>query len=238
MIAFFLTFRYTHKEALASFPLPLEKEKNMHTYDISLTVSPQLPVWPGDPPIEFKPLSRIEEGADANVTKMSMCVHVGTHVDAPYHFLPDGSAIHEIDLRTLMGRAFVLHLPEVDIITEEVLRNAEIPPRTRRLLFKTRNSEWWAAGHRTFRKDYVALSADAAEYLVGRGVRVVGVDYLSVAPFEDTVPTHQILLGGGVVIIEGLNLSAVSEGRYTLYCLPMKLLGMDGAPARAVLVGV
>ncbi len=210
----------------------------MHTYDISLTVSPALPVWPGDPPIEFSPLSRIADGESANVTHISMCVHAGTHIDAPLHFLAEGSAVNELDLRLLMGRAFVLHLPDVDLITADVLRQAEIPPRTRRLLFKTRNSEWWAAGHTAFREDYVALSADAAEYLVGRGVKVVGVDYLSVAPFHDTVPTHQILLGGGVVIIEGLNLSGVSEGRYTLYCLPVKLLGTDGAPARAVLVGV
>ncbi len=210
----------------------------MHTYDISLTVSPALPVWPGDPPIEFTPLSQIAKGDDANVTHMSMCVHVGTHIDAPLHFLADGRAVHEIDLRLLMGRVFVLNLPDVDVITGDVLREAEIPPRTRRLLFKTRNSAWWAAGHTTFREDYVALSADAAEYLVGRGVKVVGVDYLSVAPFHDTVPTHRILLGAGIVVIEGLNLSAVSEGRYTLYCLPLKLLGTDGAPARAVLVGV
>ncbi len=210
----------------------------MHTYDISLTVSPALPVWPGDPPIEFSPLSRIADGESANVTHISMCVHAGTHIDAPLHFLAEGSAVNELDLRLLMGRAFVLHLPDVDLITADVLRQAEIPPRTRRLLFKTRNSEWWAAGHTAFREDYVALSADAAEYLVGRGVKVVGVDYLSVAPFHDTLPTHQILLGGGVVIIEGLNLSGVSEGRYTLYCLPVKLLGTDGAPARAVLVGV
>ncbi len=210
----------------------------MHTYDISLTVSPALPVWPGDPPIEFSPLSRIADGESANVTHISMCVHAGTHIDAPLHFLAEGNAVDELDLRLLMGRAFVLHLPDADLITADVLRQAEIPPRTRRLLFKTRNSEWWAAGHTAFRDDYVALSADAAEYLVGRGVKVVGVDYLSVAPFHDTVPTHQILLGGGVVIIEGLNLSGVSEGRYTLYCLPVKLLGTDGAPARAVLVGV
>ncbi len=210
----------------------------MHTYDISLTVSPALPVWPGDPPIEFSPLSQIADGESANVTHISMCVHAGTHIDAPLHFLVEGNAVDELDLRLLMGRAFVLHLPDADLITADVLRQAEIPPRTRRLLFKTRNSEWWAAGHTAFRDDYVALSADAAEYLVGRGVKVVGVDYLSVAPFHDTVPTHQILLGGGVVIIEGLNLSGVSEGRYTLYCLPVKLLGTDGAPARAVLVGV
>ncbi|RMF40137.1 MAG: cyclase family protein [Anaerolineae bacterium] len=211
----------------------------MRTYDISLTISPDLPVWPGDPRVNLQRVSTIASGADANVTHIAMSAHTGTHVDAPYHFLDDGSPVHELDLRMLMGRVFVLHLPDVDVITADILRNAEIPPRTRRLLFRTRNSELWGTPHSAeFQENYVALSADAAEYLVARGVKVVGVDYLSVAPFHDTVPTHKILLRNGVIVIEGLNLSAVSEGRYTLYCLPLKLQGADGAPARAVLVGV
>jgi len=211
----------------------------MHTYDISLTISPELPVWPGDPRVSLRRTSSIADGAEANVTHLAMSAHTGTHVDAPLHFLADGTPVHALDLRMLMGRVFVLHLPDVELITADVLRHAEIPPRTRRLLFRTRNSDLWAAGDASvFQQDYVALSADAAEYLVGRGVKVVGVDYLSVAPFHATAPTHRILLRGGVVVIEGLNLSAVSEGRYTLYCLPLKLLGADGAPARAVLVGV
>ncbi len=211
----------------------------MRTYDISLTVSPDLPVWPGDPKVTLERVSAIEAGDEANVTHLSMSAHTGTHVDAPCHFLADGTPVHELDLRMLMGRVFVLHLPDADLITADILRNAEIPPRTRRLLFRTRNSEIWrTAPAHDFQQDYVALSVGAAEYLVARGVKVVGVDYLSVAPFHDTVPTHQILLRSGVVVIEGLNLSAVSEGRYTLYCLPIKLQGADGAPARAVLVGV
>ncbi len=209
----------------------------MHIYDLSLTISADLPVWPGDPAVMLERISRIEDGAEANVTYLKMSAHTGTHVDAPYHFLPDGTAVHDLDIKKLMGRVFVLHLPDVPLITADVLRNAEIPSRTRRLLFKTRNSNLWAHGRSNeFFENYVALSADAAEYLVNRGVKVVGVDYLSVAPYNATRATHEILLRAGVVIIEGLNLSVVPEGRYTMYCMPLKLLNADGAPARVVLV--
>jgi arylformamidase len=105
-------------------------------------------------------------------------------------------------------------------------------------LFKTRNSEYWTKGERKFRRDFVAVDSSGAEWLVRKGVRLVGVDYLSVAPFEDGGPTHRILLEAGVVIVEGLNLAAVARGRYSIYCLPLKLIGSDGAPARVILVGV
>ncbi|GAB4522250.1 MAG: cyclase family protein [Anaerolineales bacterium] len=210
----------------------------MHTYDISLTISGDLPVWPGDPQVVLERVQRIEDGADANVTRLAMSAHTGTHIDAPYHFIADGRRVHELDINMLMGRVFVLHLPDVSIITADALRHAEIPPRTRRLMFKTRNSNIWLRPSPEFFEKYVALSADAAQYLVDRGVKVVGVDYLSVAPFDATRTTHEILLGAGVIVIEGLDLSSVSEGRYTMYCLPLKLAGADGAPARVVLVGV
>jgi arylformamidase len=211
----------------------------MRTYDISLTIHPELPVWPGDAPVSLERMSKMELGESHNLTKMSMSAHVGTHVDAPFHFLEDGPTIDQLDLKMLTGRAYVLHLPdEVDLITAELLENAEIPPRTRRLLFKTRNSGYWDQGLTEFQTDYVGLAPDAAEYLVNRSLKLVGVDYLSVAPFEDSTPTHKILLEAGVVVVEGLNLTEVSQGRYTLYCLPIKLGGADGAPARAILVGV
>jgi arylformamidase len=212
----------------------------MRTYDISLTLSNDLPTWPGDPKIVLERFSRMEEGATCNVTSMSSCVHVGTHVDAPYHFLGgDSLTVEHLPLNLLTGRAYVLELPEsVDCITAAILEKADIPSRTRRLLVKTRNSQYWAQAGLGFQKDFVALSADGAQYLVDRGVHLIGVDYLSVAPFDDPVPTHQTLLRAGVIVIEGLNLSEVSQGRYTLYCLPLKIASADGAPARAILVGV
>jgi arylformamidase len=212
----------------------------MHTYDISLTLAPDLPVWPGDPPVVLQRISDMRAGDPNNVTQMQLCVHAGTHVDAPSHFLGDGvPSVEQLPLHLLTGRAYVLHLPdEVTLIDAAILERAEIPPRTRRLLFRTRNSALWARQEKQFQTDFVALSADGARHLVERGVRLVGVDYLSVAPYHESVPTHKILLEAGVVILEGLNLSQVSQGRYTLYCLPLKIAGSDGAPARAILVGV
>ena len=210
----------------------------MRTYDITLTISPNMPVWPGDTPPRLVRTGSIAQGKNSNTSEICMSVHTGTHVDAPDHFLDDGRTVEKLSIDMMVGRAYVLHLPDVDLITAAVLSQAEIPPRTRRLLFKTRNSEYWARGENKFQTNFVALSADAAELLVDRNVKLVGVDYLSVAPYKYSRATHQILLKAGVVVVEGLDLSRVSQGRYTLHCLPLKLAGSDGAPARAMLVGV
>lgn len=210
----------------------------MKTYDISVPITPGMVVWPGDPAVNMQRVSKIEAGDNANVTHLSLSAHTGTHVDAPYHFLPEGDPLEKVPLSLMLGRAYVLHLPEVDLITAEVLAQADIPPRTRRVLFKTRNSEIWARGETEFQTDFVALSPDGAQYLVERGVKLVGIDYLSVAPYKQSRPVHEILLKAGVFILEGLNLTEVAQGRYTLYCLPLNLQGVDGAPARAVLMGV
>jgi len=210
----------------------------MRTYDVTLAITSDMPVWPGDTPPILEQVDSIDAGNTANTSQIKMGVHTGTHVDAPHHFMNDGRMVEGLHLDTLIGRAYVLHLPDAELITAAVLEAAEIPPRTRRLLFKTRNSEYWARDVRQFQTDYVAISPDGAEYLVDRNVRLVGVDYLSVAPFKSGTPTHRILLGAGVVVLEGLNLSKVSQGRYTLHCLPLKIAGSDGAPARVILVGV
>ncbi len=210
----------------------------MRTYDVTLTITPQTIVWPGDPPVNMQHISSIASGDSANVTQISMSCHTGTHVDAPDHFMNNGKTVDSLSLDLLVGRAYVLDLPNVDLITARVLMDADIPPRTRRLLFKTRNSNFWANGGKEFKEDFVALSVDAAELLVDRNVRLVGIDYLSIAPYKHGKPVHTILLNAGVVVIEGLDLSKVSQGRYTLHCLPLKLGGADGAPTRAILVGV
>jgi arylformamidase len=210
----------------------------MKTYDITVPISPKMPVWPGDPAVTLERVSKIEEGANANVSQLAMSAHTGTHVDAPYHFLSDGDTLENVPLTLMIGRAYVLHLPDVELITAEILEKADLPPRTRRVLFKTRNSQYWTRGEKEFQVDFVALSADGAQYLVDRGVKLVGIDYLSIAPYQNSRPTHEILLKAGVLILEGVNLSEVAQGRYTLYCLPLNLQGVDGAPARAVLTGV
>jgi arylformamidase len=210
----------------------------MRIYDISLTISPDLPVWPGDAHPKLERTSMIEAGDDANVSFMHLSVHTGTHVDAPYHFVSQGRTVEELQLNHLTGRAYVLHLPDINTITAEILDNADIPTRTKRVLFRTNNSNYWRQKENKFQTDYVALSADGAEYLINRGIKLVGIDYLSIAPYQETKRTHEILLQAGVIILEGLDLSEVSQGRYALYCLPLKLAGSDGAPARVILVGV
>jgi arylformamidase len=197
-----------------------------------------MPVWPGDPPLILEPLKSIADGAHANVSRLACSVHVGTHIDAPRHFIDGAKGVDKLSLNVLMGRAYVINLPEALVIDAAILESAGIPPRTRRVLFKTRNSRYWAMGERQFQKDFVAIDASGAQWLVRKRVQLVGVDYLSVAPFDHGIQTHKILLGAGTVIVEGLNLSEVSQGRYKLYCLPIKLIGSDGAPARAILVGV
>ena len=179
----------------------------------------------------------MKSGSATNNSVVEMGVHAGTHVDAPDHFLDNGLCVEQLPLSTLVGPAWVVELSRVDLITGAVLKKAKIPPRARRVLFKTRNSEEWRKGARTFNKQFVGLSPDGAEYLLARGVKLVGVDYLSVAPYADGGPTHRVLLKAGVVVVEGLDLSQVLPGRYILYCLPLRLAGTEGAPARAILVG-
>lgn len=212
----------------------------MRIYDVTVPITNNLPVWPGDPSPSIQRISKMEDGGDANVSQLTMSAHLGTHVDAPFHFLGgDATTIEQLPLNLLIGRAYVLQLAdEVDTITATELESAEIPPRTRRLLFKTRNSRLWQNHAGSFAEDYVAISADGAQFLVDRGIKLVGIDYLSVAPFATQAPTHKILLEAGIILIEGLDLSAVSQGRYSLYCLPLKITGADGAPARVILIGV
>ncbi|MBT7990858.1 MAG: cyclase family protein [Anaerolineae bacterium] len=209
----------------------------MKIYDISLPISPNLPVWPGDPAVELAQILSMDDGEDANVSHLSTGVHVGTHVDAPHHFLNNGRTVENLSLDILTGKAFVLHLSDdVDEITAEILDASPIPPATQRLLLRTKNSRLWTSDSRTFHPNFIAISPDGAEWLVDYGIQLVGVDYLSVAPFGDSVPTHQILLKAGIIALEGCDLSQVPQGEYELYCLPLKLVGSDGAPARAILV--
>lgn len=209
----------------------------MTIHDISLTITPDLPTWPGDPRLELEQSESMDKGAHANVTRISTSVHVGTHVDAPHHFLNDGRTVESLPLEVLTGPCYVLQLPDgVDAITSEVLERSEITSDMKRILFGTSNSHLWAKGEKEFQTDFVAITEDGAQWLVDHGVLLVGVDYLSVAPYGDSEPTHKILLGAGVVIVEGLNLSNVMRGFYNLYCLPLKIAGSDGAPARAILI--
>jgi arylformamidase len=209
----------------------------MTIFDISLIISPNLPVWPGDPGIELEQTESMDKGGQVNVTRMNMGVHTGTHVDAPHHFLNDGRTVEGLSLEVLTGPCYVVQLPAgIETITSDVLARTEITSDMKRVLFGTSNSNLWSQGETKFQTDFVAITEDGAEWLVEHGVRLVGVDYLSVAPYDDASPTHEVLLKAGVVVIEGLNLSKVMRGFYELYCLPLKIAGSDGAPARAILI--
>lgn len=210
----------------------------MPIYDISLTISPSMPVWPGDPPVKFTQTEAMDAGAEYNLTRLDISAHTGTHVDAPHHFLNDDRTVESLPLEVLTGPCYVVQLPDdVDEISAEVLDRIPLAAGTTRILFGTRNSRFWVQGENRFQEDFVAVSEDGAVWLVERGIKLVGIDYLSVAPFTDSVPTHQVLLKAGVVVLEGINLSQVQRGFYDLFCLPLKLAGADGAPARAILVG-
>lgn len=210
----------------------------MRIYDVTLTISPELVVWPEDPPVQLYRTSQISSGDISNVSHINMSAHTGTHIDAPCHFIEGGETVEDVPIDLLIGRVYLLHLPHAEHITLDMVKDSPIPPRTKRVLFRTRNSDQWQQNINDFDQNYVGLTPEAAEYLVARGVKLIGVDYLSVAPFNDVVTTHQVLLRSGVVVVEGLDLSRVPQGRYTLYCMPLKLRGADGAPARAILIGV
>lgn len=208
----------------------------MKIHDVTVGISPDMPVWPNNPAVELERINKIEAGANSNVSRLALGVHTGTHMDAPVHFVPGATGIEAVPLGVLVGRALLIHLPRTHRITADDLDGAGIPPSTRRLLIKTSNSGYWAKGDKTFHTDYVAIDPSGAEWLVDRRVELIGVDYLSVAPWKESRPTHEILLKAGVVIVEGLNLSKVKPGRYELTCLPLKLMGADGSPCRAILI--
>lgn len=209
----------------------------MKICDISLPLTSDLPVWPNDPKLVLRRTMSMEAGDSANVTYISCSVHIGTHVDAPSHFMRDGATVDELPLDVLIGPVYVGNLPDVNEVCPTDLERVGLPEDTQRLLLRTRNSKLWADGISDFTPDYVALTPEAAEWVVEKGVKLVGVDYLSVQRFYDPEPTtHRTLLEAGVVIIEGLNLYDVEPGIYRLVCLPLKLVGCEGAPARVLLL--
>jgi len=207
----------------------------MRVLDISVPNGPHQHVYPGDPPPRIEQAAAISRGDPANVSLLTMGSHTGTHVDAPYHFLPDGPRLGDVSLDRMVGECVVADLrgrPAVDAaaLRDVPLRDGDI------VLCHTDNSARWHAP--TFQTDFTYVTLDAADVLLARGVKAIGMDYLSIEQFgSPDFPVHKRLLGAGVFVIEGLDLHAVAPGRYTLVCLPLKFPDLDGAPARAVLLG-
>ena len=202
--------------------------------DVSVLLKPGIPVYPGNPPFEMTPVKRLATGDSSNVSQITMGTHTATHVDAPRHSFDDKPGVDALPLDLLIGRARVIDLPHRGGITEAHLGAAGLREDLR-VLFKTPNSALWNSSD-GFHSDYTYLSPGGAKFLVDQGVKVVGVDYLSVEQFKKTgAPAHHMLLGNGVIVIEGLNLSDAEAGQYEMYCLPLRIADADGAPARVVL---
>jgi arylformamidase len=209
----------------------------MQIWDISVPISPEVPVWPGDSKVVLEQIRAISKGDSSNDSRLACSVHTGTHVDAPAHFIDNGATVEQLPMEVLIGKAIVIDIPDDDIITPEIIEAHNLPGETERLLFKTKNSALWADPAHSFNTDFVALSAECARWIVHRGIKLVGIDYLSIQMFKDAEPlTHRILLEAGVIILEGVNLQGINPGAYQLICLPLKLAGREGAPARAILI--
>jgi arylformamidase len=202
--------------------------------DISVPNGPGQHVYPGDPVPQIEAVRRIADGDPCNLSLLHMGSHTGTHVDAPYHFLKDGPRLGQVPLDRMVGACVVADLRGRRAVDAAALRDMKTE-RGDILLCLTDNSAKWAAPE--FQRDFTFVTKDAAEVLVERGVRALGMDYLSIEEFgSPDFPVHHRLLGAGVFVIEGLDLRAVTPGRYYLVCLPLRFPGLDGAPARAVLL--
>jgi arylformamidase len=197
--------------------------------DVSVPIYSGMVHFPDDPSIEIETITHVERGDVCTLSAIRMGSHTGTHIDAPIHFLPGGAGAEDVPLENLVGPARVIEIKDHDAVKAEELRGHNLGVRER-LLFKTSNSaRCWTTSE--FVHDFVSIAEDAASYLASLNTLAVGIDYLSAGSPE----THRTLLGAGVVIVEGLNLTGVSQGHYELLCLPLRMLGGDGAAARALL---
>lgn len=203
--------------------------------DVSCPISPDLPVWPGDPKPQLNWLTQITNREGINLSNMDMSLHSGTHIDAPLHFFEKGQPIDEISLELLIGEVLVIQVPEdVKIISRNFLitLDFDIPEK---IFFRTNNSIKQYLQDKHFNMDYVAVDSSGASWLVDQKVKVVGIDYLSIALFKDLNEPHRILLSSNVIVVEGLDLRDVSEGKYRYVCLPIRIKGREAAPARVLL---
>ncbi|HJV64829.1 MAG TPA: cyclase family protein [Geomonas sp.] len=206
----------------------------MQIHDITMPLSPELPVYPGDSPVVFAPWTSIADGDSANVSRITLCTHSGTHIDPPRHFHENGQTADQIPLDLLIGKARVVEITGAMEIGRHELER--LPVRgVERLLIKTGNSALWKESE--FTENFAALTVEGASFLIEAGVRLVGIDYISIESVSGNGDVHRMLLEKGVIIVEGLNLAEVTPGEYELICLPMKVKDGDGAPARAILRG-
>jgi len=209
-------------------------------HDVSLGIGPDMLTWPGDPAVVIDPAKRIAKGDAANVSELRIGSHTGTHIDPPFHFIDGASTADMVDLNILIGPALVADLRHAgESIGPDELEALSVPDGTERILFQTPNSQIWTKTPVRFPDSYTALSPEGAAWCVERGIKLVGTDFLSIermgAPGH---PTHVTLLRAGTIILEGLDLSRIGSGVYKVSCMPLKIIGGDGAPARVILTDV
>ncbi len=203
--------------------------------DISVPLHPGLPVWPGSHGVRISRLMNVANGDIANVSRLDIDVHSGSHIDAPLHFLDDGDTTDDIPLEKFVGPCFVADFRGLTRITAADLEAAGIPGGTQRLLLKTGNSGFWQDFAQPFRSDFCALTLDGAQWVADKDMVLVGIDCHSIQMYDDPYDTHIVLLKRKVVILESLNLRDVEPGTYELLCLPLRVRGLEGVPVRAVL---
>lgn len=208
----------------------------MEIIDISVGIKNEMLIWPGDEPPRIGWESQIADGAMSNVTSIQIGAHVGTHIDMPLHFIDGAPNLDGLDLSVLIGPVTVVEVPdEKSSIDAAFLDKLELEDVTR-LFFKTSNSKLWNDSSHAFSPDYVAVEPGAARWLVEHGCKLVGIDYLSIAPFDDSAAPHKIFLSNDIVILETLDLRNAQPGKYQLICLPLKLESREAAPCRAILI--
>ena len=205
----------------------------MKWIDVSVPLSEDHPAWPTDDPFRYWETRTIADGGKANCASMSLSLHYGTHVDAPYHFIPGGKTIDEVEADLFIGPCLVISVLEADAVIEPVHLEGKVPQGTKRLLVKTQNS--FFVRDKEFHTDYTAFSEKSAQWLVDRGVRLLGLDYFSIGPYDNNAPPHRAFLTSGGIALETIDLSSVEPGEYEICCLPLKVKGSGGAPARVLL---
>ncbi|MGO9139412.1 MAG: cyclase family protein [Syntrophales bacterium] len=202
--------------------------------DLSLTLKSNMVHWPTDPSFSIERVRDMDKGDTVNLSKITMGAHSGTHVDAPVHFIKGAKGVDRLLFDSLIGPARIVGIADADTIKEKELAGLGIK-KGERILLRTRNSLNKLLHKNTFTEDFVYIEKDAAEFLATCGIKTLGVDYLSVGGYKKNGPdVHRLLLGAGILVIEGLDLNEALPGNYDMICLPMKILDSDGAPARMI----
>lgn len=207
---------------------------NSSYIDISFPISNKLPKWPGSVGFNIDWHMTMPDDTN-NLSSFSIDSHLGTHLDAPLHFVNEGKSIENLDLNKLIGETYVLEIRNIKSITYQVLEKSCVPTNCKKLLIKTDNQFYWESELEDFQEDFASIDSTGAKWIIERGIHLVGIDYLSIQRFYDGPETHQILLENEVVIVETLDLRNVDQGWFELICLPMKIKGLEGSPVRAIL---